>query len=185
MVSRKVAVVLEGNDMIVELTTVQLQQILDGRVSMPQRCGELESIAIAHAYLKYIGRRAADQFTVTRPNWWPRRVGGPRLNEPQTAIGPCARLDRDYCRFMLTRQSVTTTIGTRVPVFISIVYDRYNIAFVDVEGRCLYVQRSQIIDQWTLPNVNSFSKAIGTAGAYESDDDDESMEGIDEVDARN
>ena len=150
-----------------------------GRVTVPQHRGdELESIAIAHAYLKAIGRRAPDRFTITRHGWG--RRGNHWTNVatecPPVQSGSIERLDREHCRTMVIRQNVTATVGIRVPVFITVVYDRHNIAFVDVGGHCLYISRSDIITPFT---ANDLYNVIGNPDNDTSIDDEE---GIDVVD---
>lgn len=166
--------------MQMELTPHHLHQIIMGRVTVPQRCGELESVAIAHAYLKSIGRRAPDRFLTVRRGWV--RQGNHWVNNvaeyPATQIGPSARIDREHYRSLVIRQNVTATIGIRVPVFITVVYDQHNIAFVDVAGHCLYVPRAEIITELTAPNVERYMDLMINPGGDDGEGVDVNDNGL-------
>jgi hypothetical protein len=148
-------VVLDGNDLVVELTATHLQHILMGRVSVPRSCGDLEQVAIAHAYFKAVGRDSADQFVCKR-FVYDKSVGGDQVAVfcVDILVGPTTRLQRSHIRTMNLKQTVTTPTGLSIPFFITAVYDQRSVAFVGPDGNCLYVKREQLLNSQTLPNLD-------------------------------
>jgi hypothetical protein len=150
-------VTLEGNGLMVNLTMAHLQRFLSGSVSIPHY-RELEHVALTFAFFKFTGRTEADSYVrnIYVYDGTSGAIDGIGTYHCELLHGPTDKLLQSCVRTLVLRQTLTDgASGKSCPFFITAVYDRQNVCFVDNEGNCLYVKREDIINSISLPLLHN------------------------------
>ena len=154
----KAVVILEGNDIRVELSAYHLQRFVSGAVSLPFH-RDLEHVAFAHAFFKSKGRDEPDKYVrqMFVRDGTAGAPGGVGEHHLDVLDGPSDKLMRGGVRTMVIKQNAVDKSSNPCVAWLSCVYDRAGVVFVDDEGRCLYVHRAHIINATTFPNYHHFT----------------------------
>ena len=151
MADNKQLVVLMGEGLVISLRTNELAMISMG-ASSPGHDRDLEHLAHAHSFYKFIGRAPHDNFMRQRVTKGPDGKSHFKMDYLE---GPTERLEEGNVRVLTIEQKPTK--GYQTPRFITAVYDSKNIAFLDSNGDCLYICLSHIINMGNRPYIDRFN----------------------------